>query len=104
LTEAADVPQVAAALVRAWPTLDQDRLISHAGRLGNTSVHRRLGALIQALDLDETDRLVGRLPHRRWRGRPVSLDPSLPAGGEIDRRWRVRMNVPPDELSVVGRT
>ena len=101
---AGGITEVAAAFVRAWPTLDQDRLISHADRLGNASVNRRLGALTQALDLDEADRLVGRLPHRRWRGRPVSLDPSLPAGGEIDRRWGVRMNVPPDELFMVGRT
>ncbi len=101
---AGGITEVAAAFVRAWPTLDQDRLISHADRLGNASVNRRLGALTQALDLDEADRLVGRLPHRRWRGRPVSLDPSLPAGGEIDRRWGVRMNVPPDEPFMVGRT
>ena len=98
------ISEVAAAFVRAWPTLDQDRLIAHADRLGNASVNRRLGTLTQALDLDEADRLVGRLPHRRWRGRPVSLDPSLPAGGEIDRRWGVRMNVPPDEPFMVGRT
>lgn len=101
---AGGITEIAAAFVRAWPTLDQDRLISHADRLGNTSVSRRLGAVIQALELDEADRLVGRLPQGRWRGRPVSLDPSLPAGGEIDRRWGVRMNVPPDELSMVGRT
>ena len=101
---AGGITEVAAALVRAWPTLDQDRLVSYADRLGNSSVNRRLGALADALDLDAADRLIGRLPHRRWRGRPVSLDPSLPAGGEINRRWGVRMNVPPDELSMVGRT
>lgn len=101
---AGGITEVAAALVRAWPTLSQERLISHADRLENDSVRRRLGALTEALDLDQTDRLVGHLPHRRWRGRPVSLDPSLPAGGEINRRWGVRMNVAPDELTMVGRT
>ena len=101
---AGGISEVAEALVRAWPTLSQDRLISHAGRLDNSSVSRRLGALTEALDLNEAERLVGRLPHRRWRGRPVSLDPSLPAGGEIDRRWGVRMNVALDELAMVGRT
>lgn len=88
---AGGVTEIAAAFLRAWPTLDQDRLVSHAD-------------LTQTLDLDEADRLVGRLPHRRWRGRAVSLDLSLPAGGQIDRRWGVRMNVQPDELSMVGRT
>ena len=101
---AGGITEVAAALVRAWPTVDQDRLISHADRLGNASVSRRLGALTEALDLDQAGRLGGWLPHRQWRGRPVSLDPSLPAGGEIDRRWGVRMNVPPDEFSMISRT
>ncbi len=101
---AGGITEVAAALVRAWLTLDQERLISHSHRLGNASVDRRLGVLIEALELDEDDRLIGRLQHRRWRGRPVSLDPSLPTGGEINKRWGVRMNVPPDELSLVGRT
>lgn len=101
---AGGIAEIAAALVRARPTLDLDRLASHVGRLGNTSVARRLGALTEALDLEGADRLTQRLPRRRWRGRPVSLDPSLPAGGEIDRRWGVRMNVPADELSIVGRT
>lgn len=101
---AGGVTEIAAAFVRAWPTLDQDRLLSHADRLGNASVTRRLGALTQTLDLDEADRFTARLQLRPWRGRPVSLDPSLPTGGQIDRRWGVRMNVPRDELSMVGRT
>ena len=101
---AGGVTEVAASFVRAWPTLDQDRLISHADRLGNSSVIRRLGVLTQAFDLEHAERLVEQLPDRRWRGRPVSLDPSLPAGGEIDRRWGIRMNVPAHELSMVGRT
>lgn len=101
---AGGITEIAAALLRAWPTLDLDRLASHIDRLGNTSVTRRLGALTEAVDLEGADRLAGRLPHRRWRGRPVSLDPSLPAAGQIERRWGVRMNVPADELSMVGRT
>lgn len=101
---AGGITEIAAALLRAWPTLDLDRLVSHIERLGNTSVTRRLGALAQAVDLEGADRLARRLPHRRWRGRPVSLDPSLLAGGQIERRWGVRMNVPADELSMVGRT
>lgn len=101
---AGGMTEIAAALIRAWPTLTLDRLASHVDRLDNASVARRLGALVEALDLEGADRLTNRLPHRRWRGRPVSLDPSLPTGGGIDRRWGVRMNVPVDELSMVGRT
>lgn len=101
---AGGITEIVAAFIRAWSTLDPDRLISHVDRLGNTSVARRLGALVESVDLEGADRLTDRLPHRRWRGRPVALDPSLPAGGEINLRWGIRMNVSVDELSAVGRT
>lgn len=101
---AGGITEVAAALIQAWSTLDLDRLTAHLDRLGNTSVVRRLGVLAESVELAEASRLTQRLPRRRWRGRPVSLDPSLPAGGEINRRWAVRMNVPANELATVGRT
>lgn len=34
-------------MIRAWSTLDLDRLTAHLNRLGNTSVVRRLGALAE---------------------------------------------------------
>jgi predicted transcriptional regulator of viral defense system len=34
----------------------------------------------------------------------VRLDPVLPAEGKFVRRWRLQLNVPPDELLSVGRT
>jgi predicted transcriptional regulator of viral defense system len=101
---AGGVTEVAASLARAWPTLDQGRLLSHVDRMAILSVTRRLGALVEALDLPGSHEFAARLPHGRWRGRPVSLDPTLPPGGEIDHRWGVRMNVSIDELAAVGRT
>jgi predicted transcriptional regulator of viral defense system len=101
---AGGITEVGSAMIRAWSTLDLDRLLAHVERLGNTSVTRRLGALAEAVELEGATRLTQRLPQRRWRGRPVSLDPSLPAGGEVNRRWGVRMNVPADELATLGRT
>jgi predicted transcriptional regulator of viral defense system len=101
---AGGITEIAGALLRAWPSLDAQRLAGHATRLGNGSVIRRLGVIIEALDLEGAEDVIDRLPQRRWRGRPVSLDPSLPAGGPIDRRWGVRMNVSIDELAAIGST
>jgi predicted transcriptional regulator of viral defense system len=101
---AGGITEVGAALIQAWSTLDLDRLTAHLDRLGNSSVTRRLGALAETLELEGASRLTRRLPHRRWRGRPVSLDPSLGTGGDINRRWGIRMNVPAEELGNLGRT
>ena len=34
----------------------------------------------------------------------VRLDPVLPAEGKFCRKWRLHLNVSPDELLTVGRT
>jgi predicted transcriptional regulator of viral defense system len=101
---AGGITEVAACLLRAWPSLDANRLASHANRLGNGSVTRRLGALVDVLKLEGRDDVIRRLPQGRWRGRPVSFDPTLPSGGSIDPRWGVRMNVSVDELAAIGST
>ena len=101
---AGGIAELAGALVRAWPTLDRQRLRSHLDRMAIASVTRRLGALIEALTLPNSEDVLRTLPSGGWRGRPVSLDPSLPAWGEVDHRWGVRMNVSADELVMVGRT
>lgn len=101
---AGGITDVADAYVRAWPKLDPDRLVAHAERLDIESVTRRLGTMTAHLELDGADRVLSRLPNRRWRGRPVLLDPSLPSDGPLDQRWGVRLNVSPDELAMAGRT
>jgi len=101
---AGGVADITGALVRAWPALDLQRLAESAIRLGNSSVIRRLGVIIESLDLDGGNDVTSRLPLRSWPGRPVSLDPSLPAGGPVDKRWGVRMNITPDELVAVSST
>lgn len=101
---AGGLTEIAAALKRAWPSLDAQRLSNHTARLGNTTVARRLGALVDALELEGGEDVTRALRQQTWRGRPVSLDPSIPAGGLVDPRWGVRMNVPIEELAAVGAT
>lgn len=101
---AGGITEITASLVRAWPTLNQTRLLAHVDRLAIASVTRRLGALVEALDLPGSPEFIARLPNRPWRGRPVSLDAGLPPVGLVDHRWGVRMNASAEELAAVGRT
>ncbi|MES2211087.1 MAG: hypothetical protein V4515_13050 [Chloroflexota bacterium] len=100
------VSEVAAVLVHTWSKLDRSRLLAYSERMGLDSVRRRLGFLLEELDLpgaaDTSTRLHQLLSDRRRS--PVILDPSLPVEGAIDPRWGVRVNLDRDELLVVGRT
>ncbi|NUQ36655.1 MAG: hypothetical protein HUU23_02435 [Caldilineales bacterium] len=79
------------------------RLAEYATRLGNQAIVKRLGYLAEQLDLP------ARFPDAGWaaamadwqRGLSAGfarLDPRLPAAGPYDRNWRLRLNVPPEQL------
>lgn len=95
---------IAGAIQRARSRIDPDRLLAHADAFGIEVVRRRLGYLLETL-------LPGSAVARRCRRalRPVGavaraplLDPGLPASGEIDRPWRLRINVPREDLLAEG--
>lgn len=79
------------------------RLAEYAARLGNQAVVKRLGYLAEQFDIP------ARFPDGGWsaamtdwqRGLSAGfarLDPRLPAEGPYDRHWRLRLNVPPEQL------
>jgi Predicted transcriptional regulator len=100
------ITEVAAVLVRAWSTFDLTRLLAHTDRFAIEAVRRRLGFVLEAVDLpgatDTAQQLHATLCTSRRS--PVILDPSLPIEGPIDPRWGVRVNVDRTELEATGRT
>jgi predicted transcriptional regulator of viral defense system len=78
------------------------RLIQYAERIGVGAVVRRLGFLLETYELaaaPDLDRLRARLTATY-----VRLDPVLPAEGKRLHRWRLQLNVEPEELRAVLRT
>jgi len=82
--------------------LKVDTLVRYAKRIRVGAVLRRLGFLL------ETYEMVGAPDLERLRtgltATYVRLDPTLPAEGKRLRRWRLQLNVGPDELRAVVRT
>ncbi len=70
---------------------DDDQLASYAARLGNRTVWKRLGFLLERLEI-EAPGLVGRSARELSRGVSL-LDPSAPARGRSVSRWNLRLNV-----------
>ena len=70
---------------------DDGRLLEYAARLGNRSVYKRLGFLIERLELPAGD-ILEEAERRMSRG-VIRLDPSGPKGGRRVPRWNLIANV-----------
>ena len=78
------------------------RLVDYALRLGVGAVIRRLGYLLEAYGIeapDQIDRLRARLTETY-----ALLDPLLPSEGKFVARWKLRLNVSPEEIQAVVGT
>jgi predicted transcriptional regulator of viral defense system len=70
---------------------DPERLIGYADRIGNRTVFKRLGYIVESLSVDLPDLLD---ECRRRLSKGVSdLDPDGPAGSRTATRWGLRVNV-----------
>lgn len=69
---------------------DDSLLVGYGDRLGNRTVFKRLGYLVEALDLDAPE-LIADCLARRSSG-ITKLDPAIDADGRIAKRWGLRLN------------
>jgi len=69
---------------------DDELLVGYADRLGNRTVFKRLGYLLETLEVDAPD-LIETCLSRRSAGL-AKLDPSIRNGGRITKRWGLRIN------------
>jgi len=70
---------------------DDLRLLEDLDLLGNRSCYKRLGYLLEVLDIDAPDAIETCQTHL---SAGVSLlDPSAPSAGSVSRRWNLRLNV-----------
>ncbi len=82
--------------------IDPAKLVDYALRLDVGAVVRRLGFLLETFEVDaprELERLRDHLTASY-----AILDPLLPDEGKFLARWRLRLNVDPEEIVSVVRT
>ena len=82
--------------------MDPARLVDYAIRLDVGAVIRRLGFLLELFEV----KAPGALKELQARLTPsyALLDPLLPDEGEFLTRWRLRMNIAPEEILSAVRT
>lgn len=82
--------------------MDARKLVGYALRLNVGAVIRRLGYLLEVYGIDARDQ-IERLRSRLTASYQL-LDPLLPPEGKFLARWRLRLNVSPEEIQAVART
>src|SRR3546814_2355387 len=93
------VTEVARGLWMKRDTLRVALMIDYALRLGVGAVIRRLGYLLEFYGLAD----AAALEPLRARLTPTyqRLDPLFPNEGRMLARWRIRLNIEPDELDII---
>ncbi len=69
---------------------DDRTLLQYVERLGNRTIYKRLGYLLETLHLDAPELIETCLENKS--AGPSLLDPKLPARGPVLRRWNLRVN------------
>jgi predicted transcriptional regulator of viral defense system len=91
---AGGVRQLAQALCRGWTKLDWVRFDQYLARFGSGALYKRLGYLIEVLDLPIPDRRCRLVAWQESLTTGIALlDPSERAAGPVRLRWRVRDNI-----------
>ena len=82
--------------------VSSERLMQYAIRLNVGAVIRRLGFLLELYEMATGE--ISKTLRKRLTRTYVPLDPVLPIQGKYLHRWRLRLNVEPEELHAVVRT
>jgi predicted transcriptional regulator of viral defense system len=94
--------EVAKGLSMRRTDVSAKKLVDYARRLGVGAVTRRLGYLMEACGIGAPEDLA---PLRENLTSTYNLlDPVLPPEGKFLARWRLRLNVSPEEIEAVVRT
>jgi predicted transcriptional regulator of viral defense system len=76
--------------------LNEDRLVAYARRLDHKAATKRIGFLLETYHLGHPETIASLQALVNSRYSP--LDPTLPAQGPYRARWRLRVNLDPEEL------
>ena len=79
--------------------LDESQLTAYLERLDHKAATKRIGFLLETYGLGRPDTIAAlqSLVNRRY----ALLDPTLPDDGPYRARWRLRVNLDPDELKAI---
>jgi predicted transcriptional regulator of viral defense system len=94
--------EVAKSLWNAKEELSIEKIADYAERMGNAAILKRLGYLVEGLDVDIDLEVLSKLRGMISRGMSA-FDPTLPKKGRYDTRWNLLVNVSEETLEIWRR-
>ena len=82
--------------------MDTKKLVTYALMMDIGAVYRRLGYLLELFETEDAGELE--LLRKKLTPTYALLDPTMPAEGKFIARWRLRLNVSPEEIKAIVRT
>ena len=82
--------------------MDVQKLVEYALLMDIGAIYRRLGYLLELFETEESGQLE--LLRKKLTATYVLLDPMLPTEGKFIARWRLRLNVSPEEIKAIIKT
>jgi len=92
-----EIAEVAKGLWNGRDDLDFSKLLEYARRMRNGAIVKRIGLLLDILDLKEPRARKEALKHVT--PTVVRLDPGRDAGGKVNDEWNVLVNVKPSNMT-----
>ena len=94
------VLEVAKSLVNAKRKVSIERIVSYAERMGNTAIVKRLGYLVESLELKVEPEVLSMMRAMISPGMSA-LDPTRPKTGVYTTRWNLLVNISKETLDEV---
>ncbi len=91
MKHAGGISEICKCLYNAWSTIDHAILIEYALRMDNKSLLKRLGFLIEQMNLDIPSNLIMMVRNNIGKGYS-KLDPSFPKKGKYNTKWKLIIN------------
>lgn len=92
------VPEVAKGIWSAKEKINYVKLLKYVKKIGIKAVAKRLGFILQLLELSDKKTLAELKKYSQSSEAYVLFDPTLKKAGKYLREWRLRVNSNPEEL------
>jgi len=83
--------------------LNMNKIVLYGEKLGNTTIFKRLGYLMEALKLDVPAGIIAKIQEKVGKGYS-KLDPTLKTSGKFNKKWQIIVNIPEESLIDWRRT
>jgi predicted transcriptional regulator of viral defense system len=96
------IPEVVKSLWNSKEKVSIEKIASYAERMGNTAIVKRLGYLVECLNINVDSKILSKMREMISPGMSA-LDPTRPKKGTYNTRWNLLLNISKETLKELRR-